>query len=722
MLALGVVACVLALVHLWRAASAQQAEVAAGVRAGLLSAGTSDRERAQLPTSLPELAAAQPRSPEQAPPPTSEPTLIRVVREADDTPIAAAAVHVVWLNDELDGMTDAAGELTVPVRGVLGVEVRADGFLPWSQVLLGSDQLTVPLSRGGTVELSIVGGNGWSGLLDVCLLPPIADGREWNEHNWLSSLELLLEHPTQLPHAWCPAAVSGCLQPKILPRTAAPGELVRWEGLPSGRPWRIAINGGPPVLFDPAPLEHSPFKPNGSISHSDPLPPMLGARISGNLEIKDEETTYITMSALPHGSVTGRLDGTLNGRASTVQVQLFHVDKWLNPYDGPDYSVPYLEAKHVRNSSEDGMEGGIFHFPAVLPGPKLIKLEWSDTDGAAGIARTTCRVPAGEDADIGTLGGEWQTELQLDVFCVDESGERIPAEEVFLPTPDSAGSPPAYLAHISGPPIGADNIGSWSASLPVSVGVPAALKGLALGDYSLHLRSVAARHRPLWVLSGNPEPVEFAMSGVTQIELPILVRRANERTLMVELPPRVADLEAESSPYLMGKLCRSGSEDAIGLNTNMFQRGAPLRMNMISGTWRAWAGFSRWTSGLESLPEEALADPGYCIDPTPFVVETGTSATQILRAIPAAGLDLLLLDAAGTPLPDRRECLRPAAAPQAGCGTWSATSDEAGILRFRGLPPHTDWELSVRGQPPVRSGAAGSISSVQASCAARRGG
>ncbi|MDP6956450.1 MAG: hypothetical protein QF599_10785 [Planctomycetota bacterium] len=647
---------------------------------------------------------------EQAPAPLAQPTLIRVVAQVDGAPVPEAAIHVVWRGGETHLNTAADGSATVPVRGILALEVSASGFLPWKQVLLAEESITVPLSRGGRLEVFVGGDLNWSSPLRVCLLPPVANGHEWQVRNWHSSLGILQQHPDQFPHDWFIRSVAGSLTPADLVRQVMPGQSVVWPALPGGQPWRIAVVDGPPTAFTPTPGATSIFREDGAIAFTDELRRKTGSVFSGEFEITEHATVQVQAQLLSHGEVVGRLAAKLVGRVAELDVRLHQNDLWENPYGGPEYTNLWQEG-HLEGAAD--LARG-FSFPAVLPGAKTLRARWITTDGSIGVTHRMFTVPAGESIDLGEIGGEWNTQFQVTVIYLDSRGQRIAHEEVLSSAPSGAPGFSFYPVYLYGED-------DWMATLEVLPGQVATLQGMPPGHYRVELGALSPALQSPWIPGPRTQEISTLLSDGAVIEIPVRIRRSARATVVAAWPPAAKGPSAAPRGRYAGHLVCDDGHGSMPFNIeSRYGPDAKHGLTAYPGTWRAWGTYCLETSASTIDGAQVDADPGWCLDPAPFEIGADNRASVTLTPIRAAALAILLLDEHGLPQAGVRKCIYPTDYSNAGCGTWSATSDEAGILHFRGLPPNTEWAVNMRGHPTVRSGAAGSISNVQASCAPRR--
>lgn len=297
---------------------------------------------------------------------------------------------------------------------------------------------------------------------------------------------------------------------------------VKWSGLPVGGGYRWRCVSRPDIEVVPKPERPGLTSDEKGVTWVDREP-----GVSGPFEIRPGEVTRFVVRVASPARVEGRVGGT---PVRGVVVKLF---RWRHVESdrGGDDVVLHTLADHVEADS-----GGEFRFHDIEPGEYEVRFIVEERDRSFHFGRARFELEPGETRHLGTLVGREGSVVEGRVVCVEESGEEVDPELLFVPEDG-----PFVLLSLRGQAEaeGAEIPEVFAEIFRVRIGESFILHGLPRGSIGLALREPP--HQPLLLRDSKrrvsfPTEVGLSVPSPTEVRLPVRVLRFRTARLRALFP------------------------------------------------------------------------------------------------------------------------------------------------------------------------------------------
>lgn len=638
------------------------------------------------------------------------------IRENGAGTIPDAKVKFCGLDGAADAvaLTDSSGQCRFPGPGVYLVGVAVEGFEPCLALLAATDGAVAELqiARSCTLELAFHDENhapvaGIRARLaahdlksEFAQLDALSV-EEWEE--FMSSAprshaeRLILRSRLQQSEQDRPATTDGpcptlaVRKSNVAQESNSDGE-IHWR-VPAHTALRWALVSPVSIIMNP-PHENPGVEPDGerfTISN-----PPKG--LSGVFSLDGGETKRIECLVFRNTTVSGVLNGVV-GEIAHAHVQVFRIEAILNPNTGAYFR------QNVEEAQAHPWVDGAFHFSSVTPGRKRVFSWWRDNSNTYRFGSIDFDLAAGEHKMLGIMPSAGGATLNCTGALVDPSNNRLHPSEVFeLQTPLHAR---LFLNAV-------DRGVNFVPIIPVEVGLTYQLVGLPESNYTARVEFQPQSPLP-WRSEWAPMSddrrsiVKFHAPEAASIEVPILVRRVHPVSISFVPPAGVAwngafqGVCVERASLERFALRESWARDADGPEPPAIVARLP------SGTYDLFAAFG---DGRERVSDQEVWN---LYAQAQITVVSGETMAKVPLS-PGVTLAVTARRPDGTPVcnlplflypPDYWERRGP-------MSPWllSGTSDDQGICRIAGVPPHSTWRCRWL-ESTITAGALGTVTEVQ---------
>ena len=332
----------------------------------------------------------------------------RIFDAADLGPLVDATV--AWRIGARDLRTEVAdrdGVAWLPIGDEVTLTVACAGYCTLhGQWQVTQAEVSVPLTRGGAVEFSVVDAAGKPAAdVDVVLLPPLVAG------HWAADWHRLQagERPFVAKHTVLaldliddllqPSAEELVLESRLLaarflahaPMRRATDEagVARWSGVLPGDGYRCAVLGRRHATVEPRHESQRLRVTSSGVAVGRPPPRNMSGCVSVSAMATTAASARLVGAAAVHGKIVRR-------HGTPVRVKLCRVSQ---AGGGDVQPVTTVDPVGYRQVDRDGR----FRFENVEPGIFAVRACWLENDHDIYFVSTTLRLSMGMDLDLGEL-------------------------------------------------------------------------------------------------------------------------------------------------------------------------------------------------------------------------------------------------------------------------------------------------------------------------------